>query len=124
MSRNRRSESVTRVLSGASYSLVATSRKKIFRPILVLIITAIFLGGILYFKAIGSAEIFLLKQVELLKTENSRLIENLKQQAMIFQHEQATRQSLERQLADQSDELKKAKKDLSFYRGNSSAQVK
>jgi hypothetical protein len=41
---------------------------------------------------------------------------------MNFQHEQATREALERQLAAQGEDLKKVRKDLSFYRENTVRQ--
>lgn len=66
-----------------------------------------------------SPDVELHNTIEKLTRENQLLDQEVKQQTMNFQNEQAVRKSLEKQLADQGEELKKAQKDLSFFRSNS-----
>lgn len=113
--------SITKTLSGASYSLVVSDRH---RKIWLLPLLALLVSGAVYafLPSQVPPELSLRTTVESLKRENLRLAQELKQQDMNFQHEQATRESLERQLAMQGEELKKARKDLSFYRENAARQ--
>ena len=115
------SSSVTRTLSGASYSLVISGQR---RGRWLLPVLALLISGAVYvlWPAHQSPEAALQVSIDELKRDNFRLNDELKQQGMNFQHEQATREALERQLATQGEELKKARKDLSFYRGNTVSQ--
>lgn len=113
--------SITQTLSGASYSLSVpekSSKRWIFFVFFILSATAVFVLS----STKISPEAALRIQTEALGRDNLRLTAELKQQTMSFQHEQATREALERQLATQEEELKKARKDLSFYRGNAVRQ--
>ncbi|MBS1210420.1 MAG: hypothetical protein H6R19_2818 [Proteobacteria bacterium] len=114
----RKSSSITRTLSSASFSLTEPPKSR--RWIWGVCLLALILLGVVYTLRADSfsPEIALRNSIESLKQENQRLAQELKQQVMNFQHEQATREALERQLATQSEELKKARKDLSFYREN------
>jgi cell division protein FtsB len=113
-----KSSSVTRTLSSASFSLTEPPRSRGWLWGICLLALILF-GASYAFRANSlSPEMALRNSIESLKQENQRLTQELKQQVMNFQHEQATREALERQLATQSEELKKARKDLSFYREN------
>ncbi|MDP5239460.1 hypothetical protein Q9Q94_07960 [Uliginosibacterium sp. 31-16] len=119
--RKNSQSSITKTLSGASYSLVVSDKR---RKLWIIPLLALILSGAVYafLPSQASPELSLRTTIENLKQENLRLTQELKQQGMSFQHEQATRESVERQLAMQGEELKKARKDLSFYRENAARQ--
>jgi hypothetical protein len=113
----RKKHSITRTLSGASYSLSVSGKRN--RLWLIFIFFALAACAVFVFVPThASPEVALRAQAEALRVENVRLAEQFKQQSMQLQHEQATREALERQLAGLAEDLKKARKDLSFYRGN------
>ena len=113
----RKPSSITQTLTGASYSLTVPVKRKGFWAVLILVL--MISGGVYAFRPSSvSPELALRNSIDELRQENLRLSQELKQQSMNFQHEQATREALERQLAVQSEELKKVRKDLSFYREN------
>lgn len=118
----RNKSSITQTLSGASYSLSVSGKRSKLGIVLVFSILAGLAFFVLSPKQV-SPEVALRAHVEALGRDNQRLADELKQQTMSFQHEQATREALERQLATQAEELKKARKDLSFYRGSAVSQV-
>lgn len=114
---------VTHNLTSASYSLVATRQGR--RLWLIGTVAVILLGacGLFYWQATRvTPEVALRATIETLQRENQHLTQEVKQQTMNFQHEQAVRASLERELADQGEDLKKARKDLSFYRNSNVAR--
>ena len=117
MFKHIRSSSITQTLTGASYSLTVPAKRRGLWTILLFAL--VFCGAVYAFRPSSiSSELILRNSVAELKQQNQILAQDLKQQSMNFQHEQATREALERQLASQSEELKKVRKDLSFYREN------
>jgi hypothetical protein len=113
--------SLTRSLSCSEYSLViARKRSKLWLLPLVVIIVA---GSVYALREERtSPDALLHQQITALTQQSAKLADDLKQQTLNFEHEQAIRKSLEKELADQGDELKKVRKDLSFFRNNSVRQ--
>jgi len=110
----RKQSSVTHDLAGARYTLTIHAKHQWRWSIVLLVLV---LSGLVYtFRPTAAPSVT--NGLDALKQENQRLSQELKLQSMNLQHEQATREALEQQLATQSEELKKVRKDLSFYREN------
>lgn len=115
---DHRASQLTHRLSTAPCSVVIQRRKgRWWLPVLVVAVLASGAGYALY-PARESGEAALRASIETLQRENQRLAQEAKLQTMNYQHEQAVRESLERELAAQGEVLKKAQKDLAFYRTN------
>lgn len=109
----RRASHLTRKLSTANCSVVVrNSRRSLFWLLPVVVVLAL----LLYLFYPGAAEEQLRASVSTLRHDNQVLQQQLKEQTLNFEHERAVRESLQRELAEQGDELKKVQKDLAFYR--------
>jgi septal ring factor EnvC (AmiA/AmiB activator) len=113
--------SLTRNLSSSKYSLVvARKRSKLW----LLPLAVVLVSGSVYAlrEERTSPDALLHQQIAELNRQNTKLSDDLKEQTLNFEHEEAVRKSLEKELADQGEELKKVRKDLSFFRNNSVRQ--
>lgn len=112
--------SLTRILTGASYSLQASqSRSLLWGALALLLILGA--GFVLMFHP-ASAESGLRAEIARVQAENQKLRGDLEELGLKYQQEQTTRASLEHELATQAEDLKAARKDLSFYRANNARQ--
>lgn len=109
------SKASTRKLTGAVYGLTV-SRK---RPLILVVVLSVFLlggGGALglwWQQSRGSLSSD--AREEMLKQENAKLAQTLRQAELQAQHEASLRESLERQLAEQSEEVKRLRGELAFF---------
>lgn len=65
-----------------------------------------------------AGQLALRAQIETLEARLEIMSREQQQLGLSLKHERATRQTLEKQLAEQAEELKRAQRDLAFYRGN------
>jgi len=116
---DHKASQLTHKLSSAPCSIVVHSPRRkwwLLVPVVAVLVSGA--GYALYPPQHVSNEAALLTSLEALKRDNQRLEQDVKLQTMNFQHEQAVRESLERELATQGEVLKKAQKDLAFFRTN------
>jgi len=111
----RKASHLTRKLSTANCSVVVRSSR---RSYLWLLPVVVILAVLVYLFNPGSAREQLRASVSSLQHDNELLQKQLKEQTLNFEHERAVRESLQRELAQQGEELKKVQKDLAFYRTN------
>ena len=117
----RGSDATTRMLSGSAFLLTA----KQSRRSVVLILSASFsmlliLAGVWFANTRSgvTSDAMLQEQIRSLTGEVNQLKLEAADLKMKLAHEQATRQSLERDFSAQSEALKQATKNLAFYRKN------
>lgn len=114
----RVAETRTRKLTGAAYGLAVSRR----RPLMWLFVSGAVLllaGGALgvgwqqYQGSLGAGT-----AEALLKQENATLSQALQQAELQARHEATMRETLEKQLAEQSEELKRLRGELAFFQRN------
>ena len=115
---DHKASQLTHKLSSAPCSIVVHSPRRKWWLLLPVVAVLVSGAGYALYPQHASNEAALLTTLETLKRDNQRLEQEVKLQSMNFQHEQAVRESLERELATQGEALKKAQKDLAFFRTN------
>lgn len=115
---DHKASQLTRKLSTAPCSIVVQGQRRMWWMLVPLLAILASGAGYALYPQRQTDEAALRASLEGLKRDNQRLEQEVKLQTLNFQHEQAVRESLERELATQGEALKKAQKDLAFYRTN------
>lgn len=109
---------LTRKLSSSPCSIVVQGQRRRWWMLVPVIAVLASGAGYALYPPHQSDETALRASLDALRRDNQRLEQEVKLQTLNFQHEQAVRESLEREMATQGEALKQAQKDLAFYRTN------
>lgn len=120
----RGTDATTRMLSGASFNLTRSSSGKGkwfgFVAVFLLMVSA----GLYWFMTnvnTQAPEVLLSQEIASLSATNVRLKQESEEMKMRLEHERATREAMEREVASLTESLKQANKNLSFYRKHTTA---
>jgi len=108
----------THKLSGVSYTLAVPGKRRYFFGTLLIACSLLLGAGLCYGWMSGQGGDNGLARETALKQENQRLTQALEQAQLQVKHEVSTRESLERQLAEQSEEIKRLTGQLAFFQKN------
>lgn len=120
MFERKEASSITQKLSCRQYALQVENPRRYW-------LWALFLGLLagavfVFMPQTGDArQLALRAQIETLEARLETMAREQQQLGLSLKHEKATRETLEKQLAEQADELKRAQRDLAFYRGNATS---
>lgn len=108
----------THKLSGVSYTLAVPGRRRYFLGVLLLACSLLMGAGLCYGWMSGQGGDNGQAREAALRQENQRLTQALEQAQLQIKHEVATRESLGRQLVEQSEEIKRLTGQLAFFQKN------
>ncbi len=120
MFERKEASGITQKLSCKPYALQVEKPRRYWLWALLL---ALLLGaGYAFMPQTGDAgQLALRAQIGTLEARLETMAREQQQLGLSLKHEKATRETLEKQLAEQAEELKRAQRDLAFYRGNATA---
>lgn len=111
---------ITRKLSCRQYALQVEKPRRYWFWLLL----SGLLAGVAYAvmpQSGDAGQLALRAQIQTLEARLETMTREQQQLGLSLKHEKATRETLEKQLAEQAEELKRAQRDLAFYRGNTAS---
>ena len=111
---------ITQKLSCRQYALQVEKPRRYW---LWLLLSGLLAGVAYAFMPQGgdTGQLALRAQIKTLESRLETMTREQQQLGLSLKHEKATRETLEKQLAEQAEELKRAQRDLAFYRGNATS---
>ncbi len=120
MFERKEASGITRKLSCRQYALQVEKPRRYWFWLLL----SGLLAGVAYAvmpQSGDAGQLALRAQIQTLEARLETMTREQQQLGLSLKHEKATRETLEKQLAEQADELKRAQRDLAFYRGNATS---